>query len=274
MTPPTILNYPIISIGDLHGQRAELERLVEELETRPEWDESALVFLGDFVDRGPDVRGALDLVLNLLERPAGGSAVMGNHDLALVRAARLDDGPLSPYWVEGYATRYDHHETFQSYHVHPLKHSGAAWVESLNALREAMPARHRDFLASLPWLVEAPGHLFVHCGLSPELEATPDEQVEALRAKRWRRSTLRPIPGARTDQLWEEDYPVWLGADRSLSARPLPHPDKVQVTGHERVVGPDVTKSRIRIDTGGGFGRLTACLLASADAAPVFVSSR
>ena len=112
---PTTLDYPIVAIGDLHGQRDELERLVGKLEALPEWPDCALVFLGDFVDRNPEVRETIDLVLELLRRPPGGSAVMGNHDLALVRAARLDGGPPSPYWVDHYRTRYDHQETFESY---------------------------------------------------------------------------------------------------------------------------------------------------------------
>ena len=55
-------------------------------------------------------------------------------------------------------------------------------------------------------------------------------------------------------QLWEDEYPVWLGADRGLSASPLPHPGKVQVTGHDRVAEPDVNEVRIRLDTSGGRG--------------------
>ena len=106
------LDYPIVAIGDLHGQRGELERLVEKLGGCRSGRIAPSCFLGDFVDRGPDVRGAIDLVMELLRRPAGGSAVMGNHDLALVRAAGLDGGPVSPYWVERYRTLYDHHETF------------------------------------------------------------------------------------------------------------------------------------------------------------------
>jgi hypothetical protein len=54
-----------------------LERLVEKLERVPEWDDWALVFLGDFVDRGGDVPGTIGLVLELLGRRAGGSAVLG-----------------------------------------------------------------------------------------------------------------------------------------------------------------------------------------------------
>jgi serine/threonine protein phosphatase 1 len=151
---------------------------------------------------------------------------------------------------------------------------GDAWRKDLDALRTAIPEEHRDFLISLPWLVEAPGHLFLHNGLSDELAAPPDEQIEALHARRWERKLLRPVTGTNTDILWEDDYPVWLGADRGLSASPLPHPGKVQVTGHERVRRPDINAVRIRLDTSGGLGTLTACLLRSADAEPVFVPSR
>ena len=102
MTLPTNLDYPIIAIADLHGQLEQLERLVARLEMVTEWDDCALVFLGDYVDRGEDVPATIDMVLELLSRRPGGSAVLGNHDLALVRATRLDDGPPSPYWIESY----------------------------------------------------------------------------------------------------------------------------------------------------------------------------
>jgi serine/threonine protein phosphatase 1 len=68
------------------------------------------------------------------------------------------------------------------------------------------------------------------------------------------RSTLKPEPGTSTDTFWQPEYPVWLGADRGLSERPLAHPSKVQVTRHVRVSEPDVNPIRIRLDTGGGQG--------------------
>lgn len=271
---PTGLNYPIVAIADLHGQRLELERLIGKLEKLLEWPDCALVFLGDFVDRGENVRGTIDFVLELLRRPPGGSAIMGNHDMALVRAARLDGGPSSPYWIESYRDRYDHHATFESYLGRPPMTWSGAREKELDALREAMPPEHKEFLASLSWGVEAPEHLFLHCGLSPELAVGPEEQVKAIRARRWDRKRLRPVPGTNTDLLWEDDYPVWLGADKGLSASPLPYPGRVQVSGHVRVRRPDVNDVRIRLDTSGGLGTLTACLLKSADAEPVFVPSR
>lgn len=267
------LAYPLIAIADPHGQRSELERLVARLETLPEWDDCALVFLGDYVDRGEDVPGTIDLVHDLLERPAGGSAVLGNHDLALARAARLDEGPPSPYWTESYRLRYDHDQTFLGYLGRRPNKDQGVWKRELDELREAMPELHRAFLGSLPWVVESPGHLFLHGGLSPELGASAEEQVAAMRAKRWSKGAMRPRAGSNTRLLWQREYPVWIGADKSLSKHPLPHPGKVQVTGHVRVSKPDANAVRIRIDTSGGFGRLTACLLRSADADPIFVTA-
>jgi serine/threonine protein phosphatase 1 len=269
-----MLSYPIVAIGDLHGQRAELERLLARLEPLPEWPHCSVVFLGDYVDRGSDVRGTIDLVLRLLDRP-GGAAIMGNHDLALVRAAGLDGDPPSLYWHERYRDAYDgYQKTFESYLGREPLTYGDDWRKDLDALRKAMPERHRAFLSSLPWLAEAAGHLFLHNGLSTELEASAEEQVESLRAKRWDRASLRPIAGTNTDRLWRPEYPVWLGADRGLSPSPLPHPGKVQVTGHVRVRQPDSNGVRIRLDTAGGIGRLTACLLRSARDEPEFFSSR
>lgn len=46
-----------------------------------------------------------------------------------------------------------------------------------------MPAEHREFLANLPWVAEADGHLFLHNGLSPELDEPATVQVE-LRHRR------------------------------------------------------------------------------------------
>jgi serine/threonine protein phosphatase 1 len=271
MTLPTNLDYPIIGIADLHGQLEQLERLVARLEMISEWDDCALVFLGDYVDRGEDVPGTIDMVLKLLSRRPGGSAVLGNHDLALVRATGLDDGPPSPYWIERYLHSYDHEQTFLGYLGRRPNHDECQWESDLAELKGAIPAEHRAFLVSLPWLVKSPGHLFLHCGLSPELGASPLEQVAAMHLKRWDRSTLNPVAGTNTDLLWQDDYPVWIGADKNLSKTPLGFPGKIQVTGHVLVSKPDVNSTRIRLDTSGGLGYLTACVLRSADAEPEFI---
>jgi serine/threonine protein phosphatase 1 len=274
MNLPTTLEYPVVAVGDLHGQREWLERLVARLELLPDWPAVKLVFLGDLVDRGPDVKGTVQVVMDLIAAKPGSTGVMGNHDLALVGAAGLG-GPPSEYWAKRYGEAYDHNPTFASYLGRtPEYYSFDDWRNDLAALRDAVPPAHREFLANLPWAAEAAGHLFLHNGLSPELDCPATVQAECLRRKVWDRDVVNPKFGTETDRKFEPTYPVWIGADKKLSADPLPFPGKVQVSGHVRVDTPDANAVRIRIDTSGGVREpLTACLLWGPSAPPEFIFS-
>ncbi|MGB4777601.1 polynucleotide kinase-phosphatase [Microbacterium sp.] len=90
---------PFDVIGDVHGCRSELESLLDRLGYELARDEHGrtidarhpegrrVVFVGDLVDRGPDVVGVLRLAMGMV---ASGSAlaVPGNHEAKLVRALR------------------------------------------------------------------------------------------------------------------------------------------------------------------------------------------
>jgi serine/threonine protein phosphatase 1 len=276
MLLPTTVDYPIIAIGDLHGRVEWLDRLIAKLRKVPEWPAARLVFLGDLVDRSEHVMETVARVLGLIAEKPGSTCVMGNHDLALVKAAGLD-GEAVESWVRRYADNYDHVPTFTSYlGKQPQYYSFDDWRNDLKLLREAMPADHRDFLANLPWVAEAEGHVFLHNGLSPELDCPATTQLHCLRKKIWDRAVVSPKLGTETDRLFNPDYPVWLGADKRLSANPLPVPGKVQVTGHIRIAEPDLNPVRIRIDTSGGIAEpLTGCLLRGpAESAEFIFSNR
>lgn len=81
------LHGPFDIIGDVHGCRAELERLLAQLGWQglrhPEG--RTAVFVGDLVDRGPDTPGVLRIVMDMVD---AGTAVCvaGNHEQKLVRA--------------------------------------------------------------------------------------------------------------------------------------------------------------------------------------------
>jgi serine/threonine protein phosphatase 1 len=116
--------------------------------------------------------------------------------------------------------------------------------------------------------------VFLHNGLSAELDVPASAQLECLRRKVWDRAIVNPKFGTDTDRLFKSEYPVWVGADRKLSANPLPIPGKVQVSGHIKLDAPDASPVRIRIDTSGGVSEpLTACVLRGPSADPVFVFS-
>lgn len=273
--PPTTVAYPVFAVGDLHGRLRWLDKLLTKLHAHAAWPDARVVFLGDLVDRGDDVKGTVSRVIEVLAEKPGSACVMGNHDRALVGAAGLADGHPKPYWVKRYGQAYDHAETFRSYLGRtPDYHSFADWEADLAALRDAIPDEHRAFLSGLPWVAEAEGHVFLHCGLSPELDCPAGTQLNCLRNRVWSREVVNPRLGTTTDREFKSDYPVWLGADKKLSADPLPLPGRVQVTGHVFIEKPDANAVRIRLDTSGGVREpLTACLLRGPGAEPEYVVS-
>lgn len=85
---------PLFAIGDIHGHSdalaAILGRLRDVIETEFAGREVDVVYLGDYVDRGPDPRGVLELARDGLGLPqARETALMGNHDRFLIDAAGL-----------------------------------------------------------------------------------------------------------------------------------------------------------------------------------------
>jgi hypothetical protein len=74
-----------LAVGDIHGMRAELERLLDKLNYDPTADQ--LVFLGDLVDRGPEPVQVVALVKRLVNAAPPGMVklILGNHEEKMLR---------------------------------------------------------------------------------------------------------------------------------------------------------------------------------------------
>ena len=90
----------IYSVGDIHGQHQKLQNLLQRCEldhVARGVEEKALVFVGDYVDRGPNSEQVVHLLMQLqTASPSRVFCLKGNHELILVAAAR---GQLSGYNV-------------------------------------------------------------------------------------------------------------------------------------------------------------------------------
>lgn len=139
----------IFAIGDIHGCAAKLELLLHRLPFDREHD--TLVFLGDYLDRGPDAKGVLDQLCQLRADGAHLVPLMGNHEYLLLEYHQSGDQALLPY-----LRRLGLENTLESY--------GGASLSALASL-EFMPREHRDFLASLLPYWETGEYIFVHAGL-------------------------------------------------------------------------------------------------------------
>ncbi|MFA7346136.1 MAG: metallophosphoesterase [Desulfurivibrionaceae bacterium] len=139
----------IFAIGDIHGCAAKLELLLNRLPFDRGRD--TLVFLGDYLDRGPDAKGVLDRICRLRGDGARVIPLMGNHEYLLLEYHRSGDQALLPY-----LRRLGMENTLESY--------GGASLAALASL-DFMPREHRDFLLSLLPYWETEEYIFVHAGL-------------------------------------------------------------------------------------------------------------
>jgi serine/threonine protein phosphatase 1 len=144
----------------VHGcadRLAALHRLVsEDSRGRPPAERTVLVHLGDYVDRGPDSAGVLDLLLG--PPPVEGAEVVnlvGNHEVMMLDAADPGAHPGAwEFWLDNGGT-----ETLRSYGSDPEHPEPFSLV----------PEEHLAMLRDCPLHWSAGDYLFVHAGIRPEV---------------------------------------------------------------------------------------------------------
>lgn len=220
----------LYAIGDIHGRADLLAALLHEIENDAGRSATAkrrgLVFLGDYVDRGPDSRGVVELLLADLPRGFDAHFLKGNHEALLLDF--LEDPSGLDQWLANGAS-----PTFSSYGVDvaALVRARAEPETWRRALLAALPGDHRRFYAHLELAVAFGDYLFVHAGVRPGVPLDAQDPNDLV----WiRREFLRS----------EADF------------------GKVVVHGHTPMPTPEIRANRIGIDTGAVFtNRLTALRL-------------
>jgi len=152
-------------VGDIHGCVDELSRLLDALQPSAA---DTIVFLGDYIDRGPSPKGVIDRLLQL--RHEGPSCVFlkGNHEDMF-----LDYLGYEGRYGEGFLYN-GGDATLRSYGLEG---------KSTAASATAVPADHLEFLLSLQMQYTNEGFLCVHAGLDPQrpLPAQRDEDLLWIR---------------------------------------------------------------------------------------------
>jgi len=145
-------------IGDVHGRRAQLKALMEMLPRDESID--TLVFLGDFVDRGPDAPGVVSDVIELQRsNPERVITLRGNHEQMLLDF--VDE--CAPLWL---APCSGGERTYQQYTgMIPFWKKEEELERSREQFLKLFPAEHLEFLRSLSMFYEDDYALYVHAGL-------------------------------------------------------------------------------------------------------------
>ena len=150
----------IYTIGDIHGCLDPLRRLMDQI---PLSETDEVVFIGDYVDRGPDSKGVIDYLLTLRGRYR---FLMGNHERMFLDFLLGKDRDLFLY------------------------NGGTATLDSYGGVGN-IPAAHLAFFNRLLPYYETDEYLFVHGGIRPGIPLQEQDPKDLL----WIREEFYAYPG-------------------------------------------------------------------------------
>ena len=155
------------AIGDIHGCLDKLKSLMTQIGPCAE---DTLIFLGDYIDRGPDSKGVVDYLINLPKRTGAECIYLkGNHEHMM-----LDyfEGK-NEYWLTNGA-----YQTLLSYLKSPDPESSETYTEFGDAemLAAINEAGHMEFFKNLKLFHEDEEYIYVHAGFE---RGTPYDQQDA-----------------------------------------------------------------------------------------------
>ncbi|NPA67343.1 MAG: serine/threonine protein phosphatase, partial [Chlorobi bacterium] len=143
----------ILVIPDIHGCKKTLSALLKKINLR---NEDTLYFLGDYIDRGPDSSGVLDIITNLQKHYENIIPLCGNHEYQILNAEK----------------------TFKKkefyYYVKKINKS-----DDLLNKKKKIKKKYRKFMESLAYFAETKDYFFVHAGFDFKKD-NPFEDVKSM----------------------------------------------------------------------------------------------
>lgn len=178
-------------IGDLHGHASALEELLEKMGyqlTSSGWQhpKRKVIFLGDYIDRGPNQLNTINLVRNMLENDQA-LAIMGNHEFNAVAYA-------TPHPKQAGAYLRPHEPKNLAQHQ--------AYLEEV-AFATPLHQEHLDWFKSLPLYLDLPELRAIHACWHPQelakLKPFLDEQ-QRIKEDAWLELALHGTPAFRATE--------------------------------------------------------------------------
>jgi serine/threonine protein phosphatase 1 len=152
------------AIGDIHGCRRSTEALLATLNPQ---EGDTIVFLGDYIDRGPDSKGVIDLIRESQASGVHTVALKGNHEVLLLNAHKQRTT-----------------ETLERWKIN----GGDATMTSFGLAADdldGLPAELYTWLEDLPTHHQIGNTLFVHAGLNLKIEDPLADKYSMLWARHW-----------------------------------------------------------------------------------------
>lgn len=209
-----------VAIGDIHGNYNELNELLEVLWNETDFSSDTFIFLGDYVDGGPDTDKVLYSIIDFGHLYPHWVFLKGNHEDLMLDALRYNGRRYDPgrsernhtlWWEQGGRATFEsfaksQFPEFDDYH------------RSLLSCHDVITDDILDWVDARPLIHETDEFVFVHAGLRPHKEIHETSEM---------------------DMLWIRSYFYTSGYDWG----------KRVVFGHTYFENPIVEPNKIGIDT-------------------------
>ena len=235
----------IFAIGDIHGCIKQLVTLQNKIFNYPEYnkDEDLLLYLGDYIDRGPSPKDVINHILQLQTKGIKSIFLMGNHELFMIDFLFNKINNLSNWIINGAD------QTFKSYDLEVAEFIKDGFEDNnIDKLRDIFLSKltkaHVHFFKNLKLTYTMGDYLFVHAGINPEKSLSEQNKMDFL----WSRS----------DQFFDKNFEF----------------EKIIVHGHSPEKEVINFPYRINVDTGSFFsGKLSCVCLNDKDKKRKFIYS-
>ena len=186
----------VLAIGDVHGMYEKLIKLMDKIRFNP--DEDLLIFLGDYIDRGPDPGRCLQYIFALQQQyPDVVVYLMGNHEVM-----------MSSYFMQ---KRGSYNNLIVDYAGSWLDNGG---LETLDEMDADTKEELLQWVMNLPVKYQYQDYFFCHAGVDPDVPLAVQNEFDML----WRR------------QQWWEQYK----GEETLVVGHTPVQKVMKLTGKER----------------------------------------
>jgi serine/threonine protein phosphatase 1 len=186
----------LLAVGDIHGHLNKLQGLMAQVKPT---NNDRVVFLGDYIDRGPDSKGVIEHLIDFQQRFPQTVFLRGNHEQMLLDALVEDRLYNGPYCANerkrlrdlsvSFARDTDLDDDFGRF----IDNGGLSTLDDYGENICDIPKQHEDFLASCGfWHRETAdiqvyggekkrqGFIFVHAGICPGIELEKQDREDLL----------------------------------------------------------------------------------------------
>lgn len=189
----------VLAIGDVHGMYEKLIKLMDKIRFNP--DEDLLIFLGDYIDRGPDPGRCLQYIFALQQQyPDVVVCLMGNHEVM-----------MSSYFMQ---KRGSYNNLIVDYAGSWLDNGGLETLKQLDEMDADTKEELLQWVMNLPVKYQYQDYFFCHAGVDPDVPLAVQNEFDML----WRR------------QQWWEQYK----GEETLVVGHTPVQKVLKLTGKER----------------------------------------